>query len=155
MAAPIALRTTVAATPGKIFHVLSQSEGLASFWTTDSQAEQEVGSIATFGFPTGSKLEVRVDELDYGRRVVWTPLNDLLTGPRWKGTSVTWDLRETDAGSTDVLFQHANWPNHMSQADVAGTAYLWAQIVRALKSYSETGIPQPFFAMAPPAHQQR
>jgi uncharacterized protein YndB with AHSA1/START domain len=146
MAAPITLLTSVGASPEQIFATLSESAGLASFWTSDSQAEPIVGSIARFGFPSGSRLEVRIDALDPGHRVVWSPLNDLLSGPRWTGTTLTWDLRKRETGSMEVLFQHGNWPEELPQIALAGFAYSWAQILRALKGYVETGMPQPYFA---------
>lgn len=148
MAAAIALSTLVDASPEQLFAALTESAGLASFWTSDSEAEPVVGSIARFGFPSGSRVELRIDALDSGRRVEWTLLNDVLKGPHWTGTTVTWDLRNTDSRSTEVLFQQRNWPAEMSQADLAGLTYAWAQILRALKAYVETGTAQPHFATA-------
>jgi uncharacterized protein YndB with AHSA1/START domain len=148
MACPITLATPVGASPEEIFAALTESGGLASFWTSDSKAEPVVGSIARFGFPSGSRLELRVDELDPGRRIVWTLLNDVLRGPHWTGTTVTWDLRTTDSGATEVLFQQGNWPEDLPQTELAGLTYAWAQVLRALKGYAETGTPQPHFAGA-------
>jgi Cupin domain len=70
------------------------------FWTGDSQAEPVVGSVARFGSPTGSRLELRVDELDPGRRVVWTLPKDVLKGPRWTGDDR--DLGPEKEGRTDM-----------------------------------------------------
>lgn len=148
MAAPITLATSVNASSEKVFEALTESAGLASFWTSDSQAEPVVGSVARFGFPSGSRLELRVDELDSGRRVVWTLLNDVLRGPHWTGTTVTWDLRAAASGATEVLFQQGNWPKDLPQTELAGLTYAWAQVLRTLKGYTETGTPQPHFAGA-------
>jgi uncharacterized protein YndB with AHSA1/START domain len=134
---------TVSANAETIFEALTTSGGLASFWTSDSRAEPVVGSVARFGFPSGSRLELRVDELDPARRVAWTFLNDILRGPHWTGTTVTWDLRHTDGGATEILFQQGTWPNDLPQTALAGLTYAWAQILRALKGYAETGTPQP------------
>jgi uncharacterized protein YndB with AHSA1/START domain len=145
MAAAIALSTPVNASPETIFAALTESAGLAAFWTGDSQAEPVVGSVAHLGFPSGSRLELRVEALQAGRRVVWTPLNDVVTGPHWVGTSVTWDLRRTDSGSTEVLLQQDHWPAAVTQTELAGRTYVWAQVLRTLKGYAETGTPQPYF----------
>jgi len=67
MAAAIALAAPVKAEPGVLFRALTEKEGLASFWTDDCDAEPVVGSIGRFGFPSGSNVEVRVDELEPGR----------------------------------------------------------------------------------------
>jgi uncharacterized protein YndB with AHSA1/START domain len=148
MAVMIALAISVRASPDQLFAALTESNGLASFWTSDSEAEPVVGSVARFGFPSGSHLELRVDALDPAHHVEWTLLNDVLKGPHWTGTTVTWDLGNTDSGTTEVLFQQRNWPEEMSQADLAGLTYAWAQVLRALKAYVETGTPQPHFATA-------
>ena len=68
MTALIALGVTVNAPPGRITDALSTAGGLASFWTADSHAEPQPGSVARFGFG-GPQLEMRVDQLDPGRRV--------------------------------------------------------------------------------------
>jgi uncharacterized protein YndB with AHSA1/START domain len=148
MAATIILSVPINASPETVFTTLTESDGLASFWTSDSQAEPNVGSIARFGFPSGSRLELRIEELDADRRIVWRLLNDVLSGPRWAGTTVTWDLRKIERGATEVLFQQDNWPEVTAQIDLAGRTYAWAQVLRALKSYAETGRPQPYFAGA-------
>ena len=66
MAAPIALAVSVNAPADRITDALSASEGLASFWATDSDAEPRTGSIARFGFG-GPELQMRIDQLDPGR----------------------------------------------------------------------------------------
>lgn len=145
MAAVIALSTPVNANPNQLFEALTESAGLAAFWTGDSHAEPVVGSVARFGFPSGSWLELRVDTLDPGRRVAWTLLNDVVMGPHWTGTTVTWDLRPTVSGATEVHFQHDNWPDDLPPSALARLTYNWAQVLRALKAYAETGKPQPHF----------
>ena len=148
MGEPLNLSTRIDTSPEEVYAALSQSRGLASFWTTDSQAEPVVGSIARFGFPNGSRLEIRVDALEPGRRVVWTPLNNLLTWPPWVGTTITWDLVRTESGSTNVLFEQGYVTDAMPSAEAPGIAYfgpIWAQILQSLKGYVETDTPQPFF----------
>jgi uncharacterized protein YndB with AHSA1/START domain len=148
MPTPITLSALVSASPEKIFAALTESAGLASFWTRDSRAEPVAGSVTRFRFPSGSRLALRVDELDPGRRVVWIPLTDPLGGPPWTGTTVTWDLRRTDSGATEVIVQQGDWLDALSQSALWGLAYTWAQVLRALKAYMETGTPQPYFADA-------
>jgi hypothetical protein len=84
MASSIDLAVSVNAAPGRITDALATADGLASFWTADSHAEPQPGSVARFGFG-GPELEMRVDQLDPGRRVAWTCLSDFpmprATGP--------------------------------------------------------------------------
>ncbi|HKA12363.1 MAG TPA: SRPBCC domain-containing protein [Candidatus Dormibacteraeota bacterium] len=145
MASAITLATTVNAAPERIFEALSTSAGLSSFWTGDSRAEPKLGSIAVFGFgPT--RLEMRVDALESGRRVAWTCMNDFPMEPHcWPGTTVAWELTEQQGGQTAVLLEHGGWPDSLEQRGVASTAFTWARILQALKDYLESGVPRPVF----------
>src|SRR5438046_1212054 len=96
MAAPLVHQVNVKATPEQIYEAVSTMKGLAAFWTSQSQAEPTVGSIATFGFG-GPSQRMRVDELKPGKRVKWTALADF---PNWDGTTVTWDISPAENGET-------------------------------------------------------
>lgn len=145
MGAPIALAVSVHAPPSRITEALSTAEGLASFWTSGSLAEPRAGSVARLEFG-GPELQMRVDQLDPGRRVAWTCLSDFPMPPgHWQHTTVTWDLTPNDDGDVTVLLQHGDWPASLTQADLASTAYTWALVLAALKGYAETGDPQPVF----------
>src|SRR6266516_3938610 len=113
MAAPLVHQVNVKATPDQIYEAVSTVKGLAAFWTSESQAEPRVGSIATFGFG-GPSQRMRVDELNPRKRVKWTALADF---PNWHGTTVTWDISPAENGETGVLFRHADWPASVSQDD--------------------------------------
>lgn len=148
MTALIALAVTVNALPGRITDALSTAEGLASFWTADSHAEPQPGSVARFGFG-GLQLEMRVDQLDPSRRVAWTCLSDFPMPPgHWRGTTVTWDLTRGGDGDAGVLLQHGKWPDSLTQAELASATYTWSLVLTALKGYAESGKPQPVFAAA-------
>jgi len=148
MAACIALAVSVNAPPERITDALSTTEGLASFWTTDSHAEPHTGSVARFGFG-GPELQMRIDQLNPGRRIAWTCLTDFPMPPgHWTGTTVTWDLTQSGNGDVNVLLQHGNWPAPITQAELAAAAYNWALILTALRGYAETGTPQPVFTTA-------
>jgi len=123
MAAPIALAVSVNAPAERITDALATTEGLASFWTTDSRAEPRIGSVARFGFG-GPELQMRIDQLDPGRRIAWTCLTDFPMPP-------------------------GHWPAPITQAELAATAYTWALVLTALRGYAETGTPQPVFTTAP------
>ena len=146
MAAPIVLAVGISAPAETIFDAISTTTGLASFWTTDSTAEPSVGSVARFGFG-GPKLQMRVDQLDPGRRIAWTCLTEFPMTRYWEGTTVTWELSRKENGGVNVLFQHGSWPAELPQTELAATAYTWALILGALKAYAETGKAEPVFAI--------
>src|SRR6202022_1066635 len=99
MAAPLVHQVNVKATPEQIYAAVSTANGLGAFWTSDSQAESRVGSIATFGFG-GPTQRMRIDELKPGKRVKWTALADF---PNWDGRTVTWDTPRPKTGERGVL----------------------------------------------------
>ncbi|MBV9548016.1 MAG: hypothetical protein JOY61_26885 [Chloroflexi bacterium] len=43
------------------------------------------------------------------------------------------------------MFQQSDWSAGLTQTDAAASAYLWAQVLRALEMYLESGTPQPLF----------
>lgn len=141
MAAPLMHSVTVDAEPEKIYEAISTAGGLASFWTRDSRAEPEVGSIARFGFG-GPELEMRVEELAPGRLVRWSTHSGF---PGWEGTTVTWEIVPSPHGQ-EVRFCHDGWPAEMPQAELASVNYTWGRIAGRLKKYAETGKPSPFFS---------
>ena len=144
MAAPLVHDVTITAAPESIYQAISTARGLAAFWTSESEAEPRVGSTARFGFG-GPSQRMRVDELTPGKRVKWTALNDF---PNWDGTTVSWDLSPADNSATRVVFRHAGWPEAVSQDDLGSINYTWGLIVERLKQYTETGKPNPVFALA-------
>src|SRR5438105_9876345 len=125
MAAPLVHEVNVKATPDAIYQAVSTAKGLASFWTSESQAEAKLGSTARFGFG-GPSQRMRVDELTPGKRVKWTALNDF---PNWDGTTVSWDLSPAHNPATRVVFRHAGWPEAVSQDDLGSINYTWGLIV--------------------------
>jgi uncharacterized protein YndB with AHSA1/START domain len=144
MAAPLVHQVNVKATPDTIYRAVSTEQGLQGFWTSESNAESKVGSVATFGFG-GPTQRMRVDELVPGKRVKWTGLADF---PNWGETTVSWDLSPAENGETSVVFRHAAWPASVSQDDLGSINYTWGLIVERLKQYTESGKPNPLFAFA-------
>src|SRR5215472_10992634 len=100
MAAPIVVSAPLGASPDAVFKALTESAGLAGFWIEDSHAEPVVGSVSRLRLPSDSDLELRVDELEPGRTVVWTPMTTVARPPSWTGTRISWGLTQLDAGTT-------------------------------------------------------
>jgi uncharacterized protein YndB with AHSA1/START domain len=131
----------IEATPAKVYEAISTGKGLASFWTSDSQAQPEVGSVARFGFG-GPVLEMKIEELRPGKLVRWSTHDGF---PEWKGTAVTWEIVPAAKGGTEVKFNHEGWPAALPQGELASVNYVWGRVVGRLKRYVETGKPAPFF----------
>src|SRR5260370_11859063 len=119
MAAPLVHQVNGKATPDTIYTAVSTAQGLQGFWTSESQAEPKVGSIATFGFG-GPTQRMRIDELMPGKRVKWTGLPDF---PHWGGTTVTWVISTAENRQPGVLFPHATSPASLPQRLLAPINY--------------------------------
>ena len=142
MPADILHSVEIEASPDAVYKAASTQKGLASFWTSDCDAEQSEGSVARFGFPQAPvDQRMHIDTLEPGRRIAWTAQGDF---PHWEGTSVSWEMEPSDAGTT-VLFRHGGWGLDYPERDWAAVNWVWGQVVGRLKGYAETGEPQPFF----------
>jgi len=141
MAGPLMHTVSIDADANKIYEALSTTKGLASFWTADSHAEPKVGTVARFGFH-GPVLEMKVDQLEPGKRVRWSTHGGI---PEWNGTTVTWDIKAAKDGGHEVTFNHEGWPAELPAKDLASVNYTWGRVVGRLKKYAETGKPAPFF----------
>jgi uncharacterized protein YndB with AHSA1/START domain len=142
MAADILHAVEIEASPEKVYEAVSTGEGLASFWTSDCDAEPEVGSVARFGFPQAPvDQKMRIEALEPGQRVAWSAEGDF---PSWEGTAISWELVASDNG-TNLLFRHGGWSDGYAERDWAGVNWVWGQVVGRLKGYAESGDPQPFF----------
>lgn len=143
MAGPMLHAVEIEASENAIYEALITSKGLAAFWTSQSQAEPTVGSVAVFRFgSTPADLKMRIDGLEPGKRVAWSCQGDF---PHWDGTTVTWELMPAVEGSgITVLFRHEDWGPDYPEMAYAHVNYVWGQVVGRLKAYTETGKAQPF-----------
>jgi hypothetical protein len=148
----IHFRTTVdAPRPEAVYQALATQEGLAGNWTDQLDVPEETGAVARFGFgPEWAKtLELRIDALERGRRVVWTPVGGF---PGWTGTSIVWELEAADNG-TVVHFTHSGWPEEDADGEMAMCAYTWAMIIDRLGDQVARGKRAPYFTATAPLPQ--
>ena len=145
----IRFRTTVDAPPDAVYEALATQEGLAGNWTDQLEVPDEAGAVARFGFgPDWAKtLEVRIDALEPGRRVVWTPVGGF---PGWIGTAIEWRLEPADHGGTVVHFAHTGWPDADADGEMAMCGYTWAMIIDRLHGQVARGERAPYFAAGVP-----
>jgi uncharacterized protein YndB with AHSA1/START domain len=145
----IHFRKTVDASPQEVYDALATQDGLAGNWTDQLEVPDQTGAVARFGFgPDWAKtLEVRIDALEPGRRVVWTPVGGF---PGWIGTSIAWVLEPAEDGGTVVHFTHGSWPDAAADGEMAMCGYTWAMIIDRLAAQVARGDRAPyFFAGAP------
>lgn len=140
----IHFRTTVDGSPDDVYRALATQDGLAGNWTDQLEVPEEPGGTARFGFGPDWEmtLEVRVDALDPGRRVEWTPTGGF---PGWIGTTIAWDLEPAGDGGTVVHFTHRGWPDEAADGEMATCGYTWAMIIERLRAQVASGERAPYF----------
>ncbi len=120
-------------TPEKVYDALTTVEGLAGWWTEDTQGSSKVGGVLEFRFPPVGGFDMEVVELRPSERVEWR----VVDGPEeWVGTTIGWDLRQ-EGDCTVVLFRHQGWAEPVEFMHHCSTK--WGSFLMSLKSLVETG----------------
>jgi uncharacterized protein YndB with AHSA1/START domain len=125
-----------ASSPEKAYEAVTTRDGLAAWWTEDTQGAGKVGGQLQFRFKlqdgTGG-FDMKVLELHPARRVVW----EVVGGPdEWLGTKISWEFRQ-EGGWTIVLFKHQGWREPVEFMHHCSTK--WAVFLLSLKALLETG----------------
>ena len=134
----------VKSSPDDVYEALTTRDGLAGWWTEDTNGTAEVGGVLEFRFEQGG-FDMEVLELEPAKRVQWL----VTDGPEeWKGTHVNWELNQ-DGDYTTVLFKHEGWKEPVEFMHHCSTK--WATYLMSLKQLVETGTG----ALAPARRQDR
>ena len=115
------------------YKALTTIDGLASWWTIETEGDAGVGGVIHFRFGTLGFFKMKVLELKSASRVVW----EVMDGPEdWIGTRVIFDLKQEDDFAI-VLFRHAGWREPSEGMHHCSTK--WAIFLMSLKALVETG----------------
>jgi len=136
-------RVGIKSSPDEVYKALTTREGLAAWWTNNTQAESKVGGALKFRFSADGKeiggFDMKVLELEPARRVLW----QVVDGPQeWIGTKISFDLKQAGDHAI-VLFKHQDWKEPVEFMHHCSTK--WAIYLMSLKSLVETrkGSPNP------------
>src|SRR5688572_2230860 len=135
--ADILHRVGIKSSSDEVYKALTAREGLAAWWTNNTQGEGKVGGLLKFRFSAGGTeiggFDMKVLELQPAKRVVW----QVVDGPdEWVGTKISWDLKQEGEYSI-VLFKHQDWKAPVEFMYHCSTK--WAIFLMSLKSLVETG----------------
>jgi uncharacterized protein YndB with AHSA1/START domain len=134
-------RVGIKAPREKVYQALATREGVAGWWTADTQGESKVGGVLEALFTVDGKLIGRFDlevlALEPGKRVLWQVVEG---PPEWIGTKIGFELRQEGEYSI-VLFKHEGWKEPVEFMHHCSTK--WAIYLMSLKSLVETGKGQP------------
>jgi uncharacterized protein YndB with AHSA1/START domain len=127
----------------EVYKALATREGVAAWWTTNTQGESKVGGVLKFSFSSGGTeiggFEMKVLELQPAKRVLW----QVVGGPEeWIGTRISFELKQ-ESDYVIVLFKHQGWKEPVEFMHHCSTK--WAIFLMSLKSLLETwkGAPNP------------
>src|SRR4030095_15725727 len=93
--ADILHRVGIKSSLDEVYKALTTREGLAAWWTNNTQGESKVGGAPKFRFSAaGSEIagfDMKVLELQPAKRVLWK----VVEGPQeWIGTKISFDLKQ-------------------------------------------------------------
>ena len=130
-------RVGINAPVGEVYKALTTREGLAGWWTNNTQAENKVGGALHFRFNAGGAeiggFEMKALELQPAKRVLW----QVVGGPEeWVGTRIGFELHQSGEHAI-VLFKHQGWKEPVEFMHHCSTK--WAMYLMSLKSLMETG----------------
>lgn len=121
---------------GAVYDALTSIDGLAGWWTSDTQGDAGLGGVIEFRFPPGG-FDMEVVELIQGQLVRWKVVDG---PPEWLGTFVEFRLSQSD-GFVVVNFTHSGWAEAVEFLSHCSTK--WAVYLMSLKALVETGTGSP------------
>jgi uncharacterized protein YndB with AHSA1/START domain len=122
-----------------VYEAVTDRDGLASWWTRDTEGTGEVGLLTMFGFNDRETVfEMEVTKLEPGNRVEWRCLGG---HHEWEGTDLFFGL-EREGDRTVLRFGHTGWES--TEGILPLCSYNWARYLSSLKSYVETGEGDPW-----------
>lgn len=120
------------------YQAVATIKGLSDWWTNETQGESKVDGTIRFRFGGNGGFDMKVLELDPGKRVLW----QVVSGPdEWIGTKISFDFKR-EGESTGVLFKHQGWKEPVEFMHHCSTK--WATFLLSLKSLVETGKGLPY-----------
>ena len=120
-----------------VYQALATRDGLAGWWTTNTQGDSKVGGALQFRFSAGGVeiggFDMKVLALHPAEMVLW----EVVDGPaEWIGTKISFELRK-EGDFTIVMFKHLGWREPVEFMHHCSTK--WATFLMSLKSLVETG----------------
>jgi len=130
-------RVGIKSSPAEVYKALATREGLAAWWTSNTQGQSKVGATLQFRFSAGGAeiggFDMKVLELHPAELVLW----QVVDGPaEWIDTKISFELRRSGE-HTIVLFKHQGWKEPVEFMHHCSTK--WAIYLMSLKSLLETG----------------
>ena len=120
-----------------ILNALTTVDGLASWWTTETRGNPELGGMVSFTFGANGGFDMRVIKNDE-KHVHW----ECTQGPEdWLGTRIEFEIQKQETHN-QIMFRHAGWQSENPFFHHCSTK--WATFLLSLRDYVEGGKGRPF-----------
>ena len=130
-------RVGIKASSDQVYKALTTRDGLAGWWTTNTQGDSKLGGVIKFRFSVDGReiggFDTKVLELRPAERVLWQVIEG---PPEWNGTKISFELKQ-DGDYAIVLFKHAGWKEPVEFMHHCSTK--WGSFLMSLKALVETG----------------
>lgn len=130
-------RVGIKASSDEVYKALATRDGLAAWWTNNTQGDSKLGGVLKFRFSAEGRdiggFDMKVLELRPAERVLWQVVDG---PPEWIGTKVSFELKQ-DGDYSIVLFKHEGWKEPVEFMNHCSTK--WAVYLMSLKALVETG----------------
>lgn len=128
----------VRSSPEKIYDALTTKEGVANWWTVQTEIGNKVGDVNIFDFGERYHNKMKIVDLQPNKKAEWQCLEG---DKEWIGTTLTFEIEKEDDHSI-LRFTHNDW---REETDFfASCNYHWGYYMRSLKLYCEAGEGTPF-----------
>lgn len=133
----------IASSKEAVFDQISSRDGLASWWTEDTEGNAALGGKLIFSFNGQPMCTMEVEKMDAPQNLVWKCVEG---HPDWVGTRVHFELSDNE-GKTRLRFAHTGW----AQQDdfFAQCNFSWGRYLVSLRKLCETGKGEPWPAHVP------
>lgn len=125
--------------PGELLRWLNTTDGIAGWWSdTVTGSASATGDEFHVSFPTTDVVfDLEVDEIT-DRSVAWHIAE---SPPWWKGTTIRFELTESDQGGTSLLFTHGGFDP--DDPIIATITPAWVGFLNNLVEVAESGRANP------------
>lgn len=130
----------IEASPEKTFKALSNLNELKGWHTAHIDGKPELNGVITIHGTGKPVFQWKITQLEPNKKVAW----ECVEGPGDSvGTKAIYTLSKTHDDRTLVEFSHTLWDNQEGNFRKCNT--LWGVLLHHLKTYVETGKPNPAF----------
>lgn len=127
------------ASPEKVFHGLTTSDGLAGWWSRDVQVEEDGDVRVRFRFLEGFNPVMDVTVAKKDSLVAWKCVDG---HDKWQDNTFTFDIRPV-GDEADLMFIQ-EYARELSDEDYGTYNFNWGYYLGSLKKLCETGDGTPF-----------